>query len=76
MVINAIIVTIDSILGSVICQAVTHRATRINENSLIWATVNPVINQSLLEYQSDFIIVITIIGFQINTNNDSKIIEG
>jgi len=57
------------------CPRLVHKTTKINENSLICATVSPALNHVLLVYPSFPMIAITIIGFQININNESNAID-
>ena len=66
------IVTSDNILGSSIIPVVSANPTTINENSDICATVSPVMKLSLLPYHSFINILITMIGFHINTNAENS----
>jgi hypothetical protein len=68
------IVTNDKIFGSVSVHAVRASPMIINENSLICATVSPVIKLSLGEYHNFIMSVIMIIGLPISTNHEKSII--
>ena len=67
-------VTIETIFASVICQIDNHNPIRINENSLICATVNHTIILFFFLYHKNHIKTITINGFQIRTNTEKIMI--
>lgn len=73
IVISHIVATIDNI-SLFKCQLLTHKATRIIENSLICATVRPAIKPLLASYPILPINNITIKGFPIRIKSERIII--